>query len=198
MKVTFTQTLLIAVRVERCDLTTCTHSWQPGLVYFCFNPIQNGHWRCANAARHRSCQHCAMGSVNNHALVDKLHNLNSTQQSIETVSAWCSFYRKDARKVVAIWEQEFVKMPMAKQLAMSYLANDILQNSRKKGPEFVHEFYKTLPRAVKHLLKHGDDKVRRAVNRLVDIWEDRKVSAQTKCDHSHERLLSHRPYLGIE
>ncbi len=119
-----------------------------------------------------------MVSVNNNALVDKLHNLNSTQQSIETVSAWCSFYRKDARKVVSIWEQEFVKMPMPKQLAMSYLANDILQNSRKKGPEFVHEFYKTLPRAVKHLLKHGDDKVKRAVNRLVDIWEDRKVSAR--------------------
>ncbi|DBB11868.1 hypothetical protein WJX82_003153 [Trebouxia sp. C0006] len=116
-----------------------------------------------------------MVSVNNNALVDKLHNLNSTQQSIETVSAWCSFYRKDARKVVSIWEQEFVKMPMPKQLAMSYLANDILQNSRKKGPEFVHEFYKTLPRAVKHLLKHGDDKVKRAVNRLVDIWDDRKV-----------------------
>ena len=119
-----------------------------------------------------------MGSVNNNALVDKLHNLNSTQQSIETVSAWCCFHRKDARKVVAIWEQEFVKMPLAKQLAMSYLANDILQNSRKKGPEFVHEFYRTLPRAVKHLLKHGDDKVKRAVNRLVDIWDDRKVSGQ--------------------
>ena len=117
-----------------------------------------------------------MGSVNNNALVDKLHNLNSTQQSIETVSAWCSFYRRDARKVVSIWEQEFVKMPMPKQLAMAYLANDILQNSRKKGPEFVHEFYKTLPRAVKHLLKHGDDKVKKAVNRLVDIWDDRKVS----------------------
>ena len=120
-----------------------------------------------------------MGSVNNQALVDKLHNLNSTQQSIETVSAWCSFYRKDARKVVAIWEQEFIKMSMAKQLAMAYLANDILQNSRKKGPEFVVEFYKTLPRAVKHLLKHGDDKVKRAVNRLVDIWEDRKVRLHT-------------------
>ena len=119
-----------------------------------------------------------MGSVNNQALVDKLHNLNSTQQSIETVSAWCSFYRKDARKVVAIWEQEFIKMSMAKQLAMAYLANDILQNSRKKGPEFVVEFFKTLPRAVKHLLKHGDEKVKRAVNRLVDIWEDRKVSLQ--------------------
>ena len=95
-----------------------------------------------------------MGSVNNQALVDKLHNLNSTQQSIETVSAWCSFYRKDARKVVAIWEQEFIKMSMAKQLAMAYLANDILQNSRKKGPEFCCRVStKRCQEQSKHLLK---------------------------------------------
>ena len=128
----------------------------------------------------RKTKSAKMGSVNNQALLDKLHNLNSTQQSIETVSAWCSFYRKDARKVVSVWEQEFVKMPMPKQLAMAYLANDILQNSRKKGPEFVHEFHRTLPRAVKHMLKHGDDKVKRAINRLVDIWEDRKASLRMK------------------
>ena len=42
---------------------------------------------------------------------------------------------------------------------MLYLANDILQNSRKKGPEFVNEFYRALPRALQHMLKHGDEKV---------------------------------------
>ena len=77
---------------------------------------------------------------------------------------------------MSVWEQEFVKMPMPKQLAMAYLANDILQNSRKKGPEFVHEFYRTLPRAVRHMLKHGDEKVKRAINRLVDVWDERKAS----------------------
>ena len=66
-------------------------------------------------------------------------------------------------------------MTIPKQLGMLYLANDILQNSRKKGPEFVHEFYRILPRAVKHLLKHGDEKAKRAASRLVEIWEDRKV-----------------------
>lgn len=29
-----------------------------------------------------------------------------------------------------------------KRLCMIYLANDVLQNSRRKGPEFVREFYK--------------------------------------------------------
>lgn len=121
-----------------------------------------------------------MSKCNTQLLVEKLQNLNSTQQSIETISSWCAFHRKDARRVVSVWEHEFGKMPMAKQLAMMYLANDIIQNSRKKGPEFVHEFYRTLPRAVRHMLKHGDDKVKRAINRLVDIWEDRKASLTGK------------------
>ncbi|EIE19618.1 DUF618-domain-containing protein [Coccomyxa subellipsoidea C-169] len=64
---------------------------------------------------------------------------------------------------------------MQKKLCLMYLANDILQNSRKKGPEFVNEFYHTLPRPVHHLLKHGDAKVQKSVERLIAIWDDRKV-----------------------
>lgn len=60
------------------------------------------------------------------------------------------------------WEAEFARASMQKKMAMLYLANDILQNSRKKGPEFVNEYYRTLPRALQHMLKHGDNKVRAA------------------------------------
>ena len=35
-----------------------------------------------------------MAVLNTQALVDKLNKLNNSQQSIETVSAWCIFYRK--------------------------------------------------------------------------------------------------------
>lgn len=48
---------------------------------------------------------------------------------------------------------------MVRKLALLYVANDILQNSRKKGPEFVAPFYHPIIRAIKHILKHGDDKV---------------------------------------
>lgn len=64
--------------------------------------------------------------------------------------------------MVLTWEGEFMRANMQKKLCMMYLANDILQNSRKKGPEFVNEFYHALPRHVHHLLKHGDVKVSQA------------------------------------
>jgi len=68
---------------------------------------------------------------------------------------------QDARKVVGVWEAEFLRAPAApKKLALLYLANDILQNSRKKGPEYVQEFFRALPRPLQQLLKHGDGKAR--------------------------------------
>ena len=63
--------------------------------------------------------------------------------------------------MVGVWEAEFARAPSAqKKMALLYLANDILQNSRKKGPEYVHEFFRALPRPLQQLLKHGDDKAR--------------------------------------
>ena len=58
-----------------------------------------------------------------------------------------------------LWESEFARAPdIDRQITLLYLANDILQNSRRKGPEFVNEFYHVMPRPISHLLKHGDTK----------------------------------------
>ena len=73
-----------------------------------------------------------MGSLNSASLVDKLSKLNSTQASIETLSEWCNFYRREAGRIVGIWDEEFNKATPVKRLVLLYLANDILQNSRKK------------------------------------------------------------------
>ena len=71
-----------------------------------------------------------------------------------------SFRLQDAKKVVEAWSSEFSKTrDPSKRLAMIYLANDILQNSRKKGSQFVVEFYHKLPAAIQQLVKQGDSKV---------------------------------------
>ena len=67
---------------------------------------------------------------------------------------------QEAHKVVALWEKDFEGAPdVEKRLALLYLANDILQNSRKRGTQFVQPFYRVLPRAVKQTLKQGNPKV---------------------------------------
>lgn len=115
------------------------------------------------------------GTFNGQILTEKLTKLNPSQQSIETLSHWCIFHRKKARQVVEIWDRQFHCSPREQRLPFLYLANDILQNSRRKGFEFVGEFWNVLPDALNDVYKNGDEPGRKAVSRLVGIWEERKV-----------------------
>ncbi|KAL9271422.1 Regulation of nuclear pre-mRNA domain-containing protein [Drosera capensis] len=98
-------------------------------------------------------------------LADKLSKLNSTQQCIES----------KAEVVVATWNKQFQSSQMAQKVPLLYLANDILQNSKRKGNEFVTGFWKVLPGAVKDVSENGDERGKNVVLRLVKIWDERKV-----------------------
>jgi regulator of Ty1 transposition protein 103 len=118
----------------------------------------------------------AMGSsFNPNILMDKLAKLNNSQASIETLSHWCIFHMNKAKQVVETWARQFHCAPREQRLAFLYLANDILQNSRRKGAEFVGEFWKVLPDALRDIVESGDVSGKNAALRLIGIWEERKV-----------------------
>jgi len=74
-----------------------------------------------------------------------------------------------ARQVVETWARQFHCAPRDQRLAFLYLANDILQNSRRKGSEFVGEFWKVLPDALRDVIESGDEFGRNAAQRLVQL-----------------------------
>ncbi|KAK8936054.1 hypothetical protein KSP39_PZI014049 [Platanthera zijinensis] len=108
-------------------------------------------------------------------LNEKLSKLNNSQQSIESLSNWCINQRKKARQIVEIWEQLFSSSSKEQMVPFLYLANDIIQNSRRKGSEFVNEFWKVLPGSLKGAYENGEENIKNSVMRLVDIWDERKV-----------------------
>ncbi|KAI3446595.1 hypothetical protein Pfo_029533 [Paulownia fortunei] len=114
-------------------------------------------------------------TFNEMLLTEKLSKLNSSQQSIESLSRWCISHRKKAKQVVETWEKLFKSAQPEQQVSFLYLSNDILQNSRRKGSEFVNEFWKVLPATLKGVYDGGNENCRKVASRLVDIWEDRKV-----------------------
>lgn len=67
------------------------------------------------------------------------------------------------------WEKQFHCAPREQRIAFLYLANDILQNSRRKGVEFIAEFWRVLPAALADVLRKGGESGRTAVLRLVSI-----------------------------
>lgn len=56
-----------------------------------------------------------------------------------------------------------------------YLANDIIQMSKRKGPEFKLEFLKVLPRGFQMVSRDTDSSLHESVERIVNVWEERKV-----------------------
>ncbi|KAL2900924.1 Regulation of nuclear pre-mRNA domain-containing protein 1A [Bienertia sinuspersici] len=58
-------------------------------------------------------------------------------------------------------------------ISFLHLANDILQNSRRKGSEFVNEFWKVLPAALKLVYDTGDESGKKAATRLAGsaLWK---------------------------
>ncbi|KAG7962203.1 hypothetical protein I3843_09G053700 [Carya illinoinensis] len=115
------------------------------------------------------------GEFDGQILVEKLLKLNNSQQSIESLSHWCISHQKKAKQIVETWDKLFNSSQRERRVSFLYLANDILQNSRRKGSEFVSGFWKVLPAALSHVYENGDEHGKKAVTRLVDIWEERKV-----------------------
>jgi len=114
--------------------------------------------------------------------VEKLKRLSNSQQSIQTLAHWIMFHRKSFKQSVHIWDREIRKVPPERKIIYLYLANDILQNSRKKSLDFVREFAKILPSTLAHIYKECDQQARNSTIRVLDIWDERHLYSQTFVD----------------
>jgi len=107
--------------------------------------------------------------------------VNHTQASIEGASAKILFWKKHAKEVVHYWDVVFRESAPPKKLNLVYVANDLLQKSRagRGSREFAEEFFRVLPTALRHMIKHCDAKVQQRLKRVVDVWGDREVFGRT-------------------
>nr|XP_027198516.1 regulation of nuclear pre-mRNA domain-containing protein 1B-like [Dermatophagoides pteronyssinus] len=116
-----------------------------------------------------------MSGFTQQAFEKKLNELNSSQQSIQTVSLWLIHHRKHYKSIVQTWFQSLKKAKPAKRLTYMYLANDVIQNSRKKGPEFSKEFLTVLLKAFEHISNEIESSTLSSLERLLKIWEERNI-----------------------
>jgi regulator of Ty1 transposition protein 103 len=117
------------------------------------------------------------------AFATKLAGLTSTSQSIETLSHWCVFHRKRAKILAPAWQRELRAAPPKRKLSFLYLANDVMQNSRKKGSEWIEALWPIMSWATRHTLRNtGDDKTQKSCAKLVKVWQDRKIFGSRSLD----------------
>ena len=117
-----------------------------------------------------------MASFAEDTLEKKLADLNNSQQSIQQLSLWVIHHRKHYSKIVSIWYKELHKTSNSRKLTFLYLANDVVQNSRKKAPELSKEFGGVMKKVMEHLHKSKmDDKTKGSISRLIQIWQERQI-----------------------
>ncbi|XP_044734862.1 regulation of nuclear pre-mRNA domain-containing protein 1B [Chrysoperla carnea] len=117
-----------------------------------------------------------MSNFSEGALIKKLAELNPSQQSIQTLSLWLIHHRKHHAAIVKVWFKELLKAKDSRKLTFMYLANDVIQNSKKKGPEFGREFGSVLRKAFEHMGQTGyNEKIKASLGRVLQIWGERGV-----------------------
>ncbi|XP_048874039.1 regulation of nuclear pre-mRNA domain-containing protein 1B-like [Brienomyrus brachyistius] len=116
-----------------------------------------------------------MSSFSESALEKKLSELSNSQQSVQTLSLWIIHHRKHSSFIVRVWHREMKKAKTSRKLTFLYLANDVIQNSKKKGPEFTRDFETVLLDACSHVAREVDDSCKKHLERLLNIWQERSL-----------------------
>ncbi|XP_029362052.1 regulation of nuclear pre-mRNA domain-containing protein 1B isoform X3 [Echeneis naucrates] len=144
-----------------------------------------------------------MSSFSESALEKKLSELSSSQQSVQTLSLWIIHHRKHSALIVRVWHRELKKAKSNRKLTFLYLANDVIQNSKKKGPEFTKDFETVLVDACSHVASEADEGCKKHMERLLNIWKERNLYRsdfiqQLKLAITEEKKAVKRSYQKIQ
>nr|XP_057940666.1 regulation of nuclear pre-mRNA domain-containing protein 2-like isoform X2 [Doryrhamphus excisus] len=103
----------------------------------------------------------------------RFQGISNTMDSIQSLSGWCIENKKHSGLIVRYWMKWLKKSDNSHRLNLFYLANDVIQNCKRKNAiVFRSAFAEVLPNAV---LLIKDPKVRKSVERIFSIWEERSV-----------------------
>lgn len=82
---------------------------------------------------------------------------------------WCFSFKKNAKQIVETWDKLFKSAKKEQHDLYLYLANDILlMSSRCRSSEFVNEFWRVLPPALKHVYE-SDESGKKLATKLVSL-----------------------------
>ncbi|KAM7175701.1 regulation of nuclear pre-mRNA domain-containing protein 1A isoform 2-T2 [Macrochelys suwanniensis] len=133
-----------------------------------------------------------MSAFSEAALERKLSELSNSQQSVQTLSLWLIHHRKHSGLIVTVWERELRKAKPNRKLTFLYLANDVIQNSKRKGPEFTKDFAPVIVEAFKHVSSESDESCKKHLGRVLSIWEERSVYENDVLEQLKQALYGDR------
>ncbi|CAJ1083288.1 regulation of nuclear pre-mRNA domain-containing protein 2a [Xyrichtys novacula] len=121
----------------------------------------------------------AGGSIES-TLDRKFQTITNTMDSIQGLSTWCIDNKKYHSLIVRYWMKTLKKSESSHRLNLIYLANDIIQNCKRKNAIVYRTAFADVLRDAFLLVSgEGDQKVIKSAERILSIWEDRAVYSGT-------------------
>lgn len=112
-------------------------------------------------------------TLNEATLETRFNQVTNSQESIQTLSYLCLHYKTHHRKIAQLWLKCLQKAKPSHRLTLIYLANDIVQNAkRKNATSFIADFKSILKDTIPYL---RDSKIKSSVERVFNIWQDRTI-----------------------
>ncbi|XP_058395026.1 regulation of nuclear pre-mRNA domain-containing protein 2 isoform X4 [Diceros bicornis minor] len=126
----------------------------------------------------------------------KFQSVTNTMESIQGLSSWCIENKKHHTTIVYHWMKWLRRSAYPHRLNLFYLANDVIQNCKRKNAIIFREsFADVLPEAAA-LVK--DPSVSKSVERIFKIWEDRNVYPEEMIMALREALTSMNPKAALK
>lgn len=112
-------------------------------------------------------------TLNEKSLEKRFNEVSTSQGSIQSLSFFCLHYKNHHKKIAQIWLRCLQKAKVLHRLTLIYLANDIVQNAKRKNVlTFIDDFKNILKDTVPYL---RDEKIKKSVERVFSIWQDRSI-----------------------
>lgn len=112
-------------------------------------------------------------TLNETNLEKRFQSVSTSQGSIQSLSFFCLHYKNHHAKIAQTWLRCLQKSEVPHRLTLIYLANDIVQNAKRKNTlAFIDDFKSILKDTVPYL---KDDKIKKSVERVFSIWQDRAI-----------------------
>ncbi|KAI1729136.1 cell-cycle alteration and expression-elevated protein in tumor domain-containing protein [Ditylenchus destructor] len=129
-----------------------------------------------------------MSGFSEEMMRERLKKLTNTLHSIQTLSLWIIHHqKKHADVILETWVKEVKEQTHPEKIiALVNLANDVIQNCRKKSPAFMKKFLTALEPAFSHIAELDDQKCNKSVLRIISVWKERCIYRPDEIDNLNQ------------
>ncbi|CCD24061.1 Rtt103p NDAI_0C04010 [Naumovozyma dairenensis CBS 421] len=117
-------------------------------------------------------------SFSTQQFVNKLNNLEDTQESISSAAKWLVSQYREASEVANCWKGYMLKSSIntRRKLLALYLANHVVQQAKSQQiTQFQESFGKVSAEAIGSIYSTFPSDLKKKVKRVTNIWKERRI-----------------------